>query len=89
MKSGVQGTGINEVCKSKLFDSPEPLKVRMINEVVNNFEGYGYEPVDRVVKDLQLVGKFIHSCKYNKLFRSGFNAKIMSNNFVFISVKRI
>jgi hypothetical protein len=77
MESCVKRTRVNKVCQAKLLDPPEPLKIGMVNEIVNNFERDGYETVNRVVEDLQLVGKFIHSRKDNKLFRSDFNEEIM------------
>ena len=45
----MQGPWINKACKSKLTNTSQPLKPRVIDNALNSFERYGYETINRVV----------------------------------------
>ncbi len=55
MKSRVNGTRINKVGDPKLFDSSEPLNIRVLNNVVDQFVWDGNESVNGIVNDFLFV----------------------------------
>ena len=55
MKTCVFGTRVYKAAKAELFDIAEPLKIGMLNQVVNEFILYRDEPIHRVVNDFLFV----------------------------------
>jgi len=45
----MQGPWINKARQSKLTNTSQSLKPRMIDNALNSFERYGYETINRVV----------------------------------------
>ena len=57
VKAGVVGAGVDQVAESELADAPQPLKVRVLDQVKNSFRRKRNKTVDRIVKKFELVGR--------------------------------
>lgn len=55
MKTGVKCAGINDIGKSQLPDTPQPLKVRMVYQIIEQIGGYGNKPVNRVIDNFPFI----------------------------------
>ncbi len=55
MKPGMQSARVNKIAEAQLFYIPQPLKVRMLNQVMDQITLYGDESVDRVVNDFLFI----------------------------------
>ena len=61
VKTGMQSPRIDQMCHSQLFDIPQPLKIRMRNQIKYQGRWYSYEPVNRVI----YYFLFIQGCQIN------------------------
>ena len=48
-------TGINDIRQAQLSYAVQTLHIGMLQHVINEFVGYGYEPEYRIVDDLAFV----------------------------------
>ena len=55
LKTGVQCTGIDEMCETKLFDPPQPLKVRVLDKVEYQVRRNCDKSVNRIVYYLSFI----------------------------------
>ena len=55
LETRVHGARINVIRQSKLFDMPQPLKVRMWNNVEDQVAWNGDETIDRIVDDFLFI----------------------------------
>lgn len=61
MKAGVQRAGVHQVRKSQLTYSSQPLKNRLLNQVVNQIRGNGYKPINRIIDNFSFVKQSVRN----------------------------
>ena len=71
VETGMQRTGINQVCKSELFNAPQPLKIRMFDQIENEIARDINKSVYRIIDDFSFI------CRY--ILQSRFFTKIQFN----------
>ena len=55
IKSGMYGTGIDQLRQAKLFDVPQSLKVGVFDKFECQFSRNGDKPINRVIYDFLFV----------------------------------
>ncbi len=55
VKTGVMGSGIHQIRKPHLRNMPEPLEIRMLDQVKNQRVRYSNKSVNWIVKDCKLA----------------------------------
>jgi lysophospholipase L1-like esterase len=55
MKTCVKSAGINDIGQAKLPYPPEPLKIRMVDQIVEQIRRDRYKPVDRIVNNFPFI----------------------------------
>lgn len=55
MKAGMQRARVNKVCKAKLLDPAETLKIGVFNDVKNQFTGDCDKAVNGIIKNFFLI----------------------------------
>ena len=55
MKAGVLRAWVNQIAEAKLLDVPKPLKIRMLDQIIDQLAADGDEPVNGVVDDFLFV----------------------------------
>jgi hypothetical protein len=58
MKTGVQSAGVNQVRHAQLLDVPEPLKIRVSNQIKYERRGDIYKAVDGIIDDFLFVQSY-------------------------------
>ena len=57
LKTGVICPRINKVCKTQLFNIPQPLEPRMFYEIEYKIARDAYKSINRVINNLSLVNQ--------------------------------
>ena len=55
VESGVYGSGVNQVCKPKLLNAPESLKVGMLNQIKQELIGDRHKPINGIVNNFLFI----------------------------------